>query len=148
MLSRHSFISSPVVRGSCAPASALGDSRAGLPIAILAYLSRSRLASIQVGFGENQLFTVHTCGLKVQHWIYKNLGMGFPLITGRWGCTFLPHRTKVVHVYGKPIRINEACANPTETQVLQLTWRFLGLSCCVHMRTVFIHLALEHHARR
>ena len=57
-----------------------------------------------VGFGENQLFTTHAVGSSVRHWLFKNMGLGIPFITGRWGCTLLPHPTEVTVVNsGHPV---------------------------------------------
>jgi len=53
-------------------------------------------------FGENQLFTTHTLGLKFRRWLSKKLRFGFPLCTGKLG-TPLPHATHVTQVYGPAI---------------------------------------------
>ena len=55
------------------------------------------------GFGENQMYTTHTFGFRIRRWISRKCRFGLPLITGRWGCTPLPHPTSYVAVYGVPI---------------------------------------------
>jgi hypothetical protein len=67
------------------------------------------------GFGENQLFTIHFFAKAFRFNLMKKFRVGLPLVSGRFGV--LPHPVEIVHVYGRPIKV-EACANPTEAQVL------------------------------
>jgi len=68
------------------------------------------------GFGENQLFTIHTQWNSLHLWIARKFQLGLPLISGRWGCTLLPHPTTITHVYGTPIPTKKQ-ENPSNEEI-------------------------------
>ena len=82
-----------------------------------------------VGFGENQLFTTHQVGAGFRKWLLRTTGMGMPFVTGRWGCTLLPHASEVVHVYGKALKVGRPCKEPTEAMVEDLFKRYKQEVC-------------------
>ena len=79
-----------------------------------------------VGFGENQLFTTHyKFGNNFRHWLLSTLSMGVPFITGRFGCTLIPHPITVTHVYGKAVKVAKT-ENPTEKQIEEAYGRYVA----------------------
>mmetsp|Transcript_54777 Transcript_54777/g.94465 ORF Transcript_54777/g.94465 Transcript_54777/m.94465 type:complete len:251 (+) Transcript_54777:3-755(+) len=76
------------------------------------------------GFGENQLFTIHSFGQAFRLALLKKLRVGLPLVSGRFG--LVPHAIEIVHVYGRPIKVGEACAKPTDAQVEEVYKKYVA----------------------
>jgi hypothetical protein len=86
------------------------------------------------GFGENQVFTVHSFGpsfRNLQHWIAQKLWVGLPIVTGRFGFTLIPHPVKITHVYGKPIKIKKN-PNPSDELLDELYGKY-----CAEVQRMF-----------
>lgn len=75
------------------------------------------------GFGENQLFTIHTYWNSLRLWIADKFHVGLPLISGRWGITLIPHRTSITHVYGSPIQTTQQ-KNPSPEEIERVFVQF------------------------
>lgn len=71
------------------------------------------------GFGENQIFTTHRFGSFFRKFVARKWRMGFPLISGRFGCTLLPLPTELVHVYGAPIKVKKT-ESPSQQEIEDL----------------------------